>query len=525
MKGAAPKPKEDTSAKFATVSRGPLQVKVVETGTIDAAKTVEVKGRVSGRLARLLVKEGDMVQKGQLIAVVDPQETELTVEQNRARLRGAQTGVDRAAIEIAQRRISAKAAYDQAVARKEQLRVELSAQPTLTRVAITQAKADLEGLFRERDRLLKNGQPNSRTAGQSSVDEAQSNYDNVKLEYDRTVELAAKGYVAGRDVDNAKLQLELASTRLRSAKDQYARLESSLTAELAKVNEQIRNAQAALVRANANSVQDRVKVEEYNSALAAVSQAGAALRDVEVLGKQREESRATVDQIRSVLSDSERQLRETEIRAPMSGIVTKKLIEEGELVTGLSTFSSGTSIVRIEDRSSMRVMLDVNEIDVARMTLGMKAEVEVDALPSEKLQGAVMKIAPSSKASGTATAAASSGTDAVVKYEVEILVTSAPGALRSGMSAKCSFFVVDRKDVLQLPAEFVGQEGDKHFVDLALPETAKPEAKPERKTVTIGSASGSVTEITSGVNVGDKVQRPEFKGPARKGAMDFGGGG
>src|SRR5689334_7272302 len=61
----------------ATVSRGDVVNQVVETGTVDAVKTVELKSRVSGRLAKLLVDEGDHVTQGQLVAVIDPLETKL----------------------------------------------------------------------------------------------------------------------------------------------------------------------------------------------------------------------------------------------------------------------------------------------------------------------------------------------------------------------------------------------------------------------------------------------------------------
>src|SRR5437870_3640895 len=79
IKSATAKKSTDNAV---TVSRGDVVNQVVETGTVDAVKTVEVKSRVSGRLAKLLVDEGDHVTVGQLIAVIDPLETKLLVDQN-----------------------------------------------------------------------------------------------------------------------------------------------------------------------------------------------------------------------------------------------------------------------------------------------------------------------------------------------------------------------------------------------------------------------------------------------------------
>ena len=504
-----------------TVTRGDLSVKVIETGTIDAVKAVEVRSRASGRLAKLLVDEGQTVQQGQLIAVIDPQEIGFLVEQNEAQLRGAQSGVKRSTVEIEQRRLSSRAALVQAEKRVAQLREELKIQPTLTSASIRQAKAALASATQAKSQLISSTHPNRRTAQQQVVDEAKSSYDNAQREYDRIVDLERKGYVAGRSLDNAKLAIDLARTRLNAAQDTMARLEADLRLDLSRADESVKQAQAELDRANANQIQDVVKKREFESAIAAVTSARAALRDVEVLQASRDQSRATVSQIGSVLRDSRRQLRETQIRAPMSGIVTKRYLEEGELVTALSAFSAGSSIVRIEDRQTMRVKLNVNEIDVARLAKGLTAKVDVDAIPDKSLNGRVTKIAPASIALAAQSMAqgAAGSTDAVVKYEVEIVLDQTDPKLRSGMSAKCTLEVLRRDKVLLLPIEFVGKDKEGRFVMLA---PATPTAKPVRKVIRAGASSGAMVEIIEGVKEGDKVVRPAYTGPPRAGFMQFG---
>lgn len=517
---ATEKPAEGT---VGTVERGALKVTVVETGTVDAREAVEVKSRVTGRLAKLFVDEGDTVRKGQLIAIIDPQETRLRVEQDQAQLRGAQSSVDRASLEIEQRRVTAEAAYRQALARLAQLEMEARAQPALTNAAIRQAETSLESARQERERLTRSIHPTQRTNAQAAVDEAKANFDNADLELKRQSELAGKGFVAGRSLDTAKLTYNLAKVRLDTARDNLSKLEAQLRAEIAKQDEAIAQAQAELVRAQTNRMLIGTKRQEVASARAEVSRAKAALNEPAILAKQRDQGMATVAQLRSVLSDSERQLGETEIRAPYDGVVTVKGLNVGELATGLSTFSSGSTIVKIEDRSRMRVKLDMNEIDVARLSLGMTAKVEVDALPNAKFTGHVRKIAPASKAAsqtGQATAAASA--DAVVRYQVEIVLDSTDAKLRSGMTAKCSMDVQKKDSTLLVATEFVGKEKDKAFVMLA-PDPKDKTAKPKRQDVFIGSASGSKTEILSGVEEGTKLVRPPFNGPERKGAMQFGG--
>lgn len=514
-KGKEPKP----VAKTATVEKGDILVAVVDSGTLDAAKVVELKSRASGRLKRLYRDEGDVVRIGELLAEIDPQETQLKVDQDSAQLRGAQSSVGRSSIEIAQRRIAARANFEQSKARLAQLELELKAQPTLTSSAVTQASSALAAARQERDRLRTSIHPNARTAASTALREAEANFANAQKEYERQLDLLEKGYVAARTVENAKLSLDLARARLDSARANFDRTDGQLALEMSKSDEDVRRAEAEYKRAMANRIQDGIKREEYLSAIQDVEKARAALQDVDVLIKSREQALATVSQLQSVVGDSQRQLRETKIFSPISGIVTKKFVQEGELVAALSGFSSGTSILRIEDRSAMLVKLNLNEIDVAKLTKGMEAKITVDAFPEASFTGIVSKIAPASNNLTAAAIGQSSQADAVVKYLVEIRLSTPDPRLRSGMSAKCSLNVINKKGVLRLPVEFIGKDAEGQFVMLA-PEAQG--AKSVRKKVTVGATSGSMIEIVSGLVSGQVVAKPEYKGPDRKGFMEGG---
>jgi len=513
--------KEDMNG--ATVKRGSLSVKVVETGAVEAIKSVEVKSRVTGRLKQLFVDEGDMVKAGQLIAIIDPKETKLRVDQDEAQLSGAKSGVDKAELEIQQRKITAQAAYDQALSRVRQLVLELKAQPTLTKAAITQAQTSLQTAKEERQRLIDSSHPTQKMSAESSRQEAQANYDNAQSDYKRQQDLEAKGFVSGRTLEVAKLQIDVAAARLNTAKVNLAKLDAQLHSELRKSEEQIRQSQAEVLKAETNRMQDKTKLEEYRSAVSAADQSKAALQDAAILEQGRQQSMATVRQLSSALSDSQRQLGETEIRAPISGIVTKKSLQVGELATGLSTFSSGSTIVKIEDRTAMRVKLDVNEIDTAKLRLGMVSKVDIDALAGQPFTGVVTKIAPASLESATG----APPSDSVVKYQIEIRLNGTNPGLRSGMSAKCTMEVVSRKNVLLIPVEYMGKDGEKSFVDIAPALVAgkvDPKAEPKKEYVVRGAATGSDVEILSGVAEGTNLVKPVYTGPKRKGAMEFGPG-
>src|SRR3954464_2352694 len=79
-----------------TVQRGDVEIKVVETGSIEPLRKVDVKSKAGGRISRLFVDAGSIVQAGQVIATIDPQEINNQVEAIRAQMAGAQARVEAA---------------------------------------------------------------------------------------------------------------------------------------------------------------------------------------------------------------------------------------------------------------------------------------------------------------------------------------------------------------------------------------------------------------------------------------------
>src|SRR5436190_19405279 len=78
------------------VESGRIVAKVTATGTLSALVTVQVGSQVSGRIQQLFVDFNAPVKKGQLIAKIDPQLFEATVEQARANSAAAQGNLSKA---------------------------------------------------------------------------------------------------------------------------------------------------------------------------------------------------------------------------------------------------------------------------------------------------------------------------------------------------------------------------------------------------------------------------------------------
>ncbi len=121
-----------------------------------------------------------------------------------------------------------------------------------------------------------------------------------------------------------------------------------------------------------------------------------ALQDLESATQNVEAAKYIVQSSQASVNEALENLRLTEIEAPMSGIVSKLDVEEGETVVGTSQMQ-GTEMLRIADLSNMEVRVDVNENDIIRISEGDTAIIDVDSYSymDKTFKGVVTQIANS----------------------------------------------------------------------------------------------------------------------------------
>ncbi|MEP0765408.1 MAG: efflux RND transporter periplasmic adaptor subunit [Fimbriimonadia bacterium] len=509
-----------------TVTRGELVVDVVESGTVEAVRAVEVRPRTGGRVASLLVEEGQMVRAGQTLATVDPQETQLVVAQVRAQQRSALSRLQEAGIRYETDQRSTSADLRQAEASYRQARQELETQPKLTEAALDQAKAAMDAASQDLVELQDAIFPQERLNADRAVDDARANLEQRRAEHMRVSNLVAKGYASARELEAAKALFDTAQTAYVSAVKARELLDKQQPVRLKAAEERLKQAQASYRQAQANTYVVQLKKEALQIAEANLAAARARQQNVRATREQVDQARAAVDQVGSQLADAERQLNETEIRSPMNGMATKRYVQVGDLVTALSGFSAGTPVYQIADLSELRVRLQVNEVDVARLREGQDVEITADALQGVKFEGRVHRIAPASE--GAAVTAVTA--DTVVKFEVEVRLRDPDPRLKPGMTAKCRIITGRAKNALLLAAEAVGKETGKDvYYGLLLTgkqvkdkKTGKMVPETRRVPLQIGLKGVTQYEIVSGAKEGDKFAKAPFTGPKRKPMNVFG---
>ena len=182
------------------------------------------------------------------------------------------------------------------------------------------------------------------------------------------------------------------------------------------------------------------------------------------------------------------------VRSPLSGIVLNRDTDEGSAVIPISSASGGTVIMTLGDISEMHFRGDVDEVDVAKIRVGMPVRVHVDSYPDRVFNGELIRISPLGKKK-----------EDVVNFEVRVKFLDDTSPLRVGMSADAEIVIQERKNVLFITEGAIERKDGKAYVYLFDPTTETGKRKKEIKT---GISDGIKTEVVEGLKEGDKVVMP-----------------
>jgi len=394
----------------------PPEGTVFASGTIEATE-VDVSTKVGGRILRLLVREGDDVQAGQVIAVLDGKELDAQVlqaqgayEAAQARLaellRGArEEEVRQAQAQLGQAQAAAEGARRTLVTAEEMFAKakELAAQVVAAQTAYEAAESAYHQA-KARLALVEAGtRPEQIDQARAAVEQAKAQALNTMQEAERAQNLYASGAISRQQLDSAVARRDATQAALAAAE---ARLAELLAGARTEEREQARAAEAqarAQMEGARRSLQvardlyrDRLATRQqmelastqYRTALEAVGVARARL-DLLLAGATEETiraARAQVEQARGALEAAKAVREYLTIRAPVAGKVILKVAEQGELV------AVGAPVVRIANLDRVWLRVYVPEPDM-RVKLGDRAEVSVDAYPSRRFDGKVTEIA------------------------------------------------------------------------------------------------------------------------------------
>jgi multidrug efflux pump subunit AcrA (membrane-fusion protein) len=142
------------------------------------------------------------------------------------------------------------------------------------------------------------------------------------------------------------------------------------------------------------------------------------------------------------------------VTSPMGGVVIKKGVELGETVTsGVSSFNAGTVLFTVADLGSLLIKVNLNEVDIAKVTVGQPVQITLDAYPQKVFTGKVRFIAPAAKL-----------VEKIKVFEVEVAIDELGAAFRTGMSANVEILGEKRDKAVSIPLEALQKKDGKVVV-------------------------------------------------------------
>ena len=240
---------------------------------------------------------------------------------------------------------------------------------------------------------------------------------------------------------------------------------------------------AGEVLAQIDELEARAQVEISRVALqdaeTAYERAKASLENAIVSQEVYDQAFSAFESAKAQLAGNEIQLGYTRITAPFDGLIIQRAVKFGETVT------AGQQLFRISDFDPLLCVIGVPERDLARLSIGQPAILQVEAFPDEQFRGRVLRISP--------VVDAATGT---IRVTLEV---NRQGRLSPGMFAGVRLVTDVREEALIMPKRALSLESlaDSVFV--------VEDGAAYRRNVTLGYEEDDRVEVTSGLDRGDRV--------------------
>jgi HlyD family secretion protein len=273
----------------------------------------------------------------------------------------------------------------------------------------------------------------------------------------------------------------LAEQQLADAQRQLDALQHPTPQKLAAAEAKVAQAQAQLNQLLGGTPNDvavsQTTVEQRQAALDALK-APPAEKDLA-------QAEANVAQAEANLAKAKLNRQQAQLVAPFGGTIAAINVKVGDTVGS----ANSTTAIALVDTSSFHVDVNISEADLARLKVGQPVEIELDALPGQKLSGTLDYIAP------TATVEQN-----VTTYRAQVNLQPTDQPLRVGLTAAVAIITDRRSDVLLVPNGAIRETDSGAQVSVRRGNQATP------VSITTGLVGDSFTEVTSGLKEGDVVE-------------------
>lgn len=481
-----------TSYVTAAATKGTIVISVSGSGQVSASDQVDIKAKDSGDVIYIGAENGQQVAKGKLLLQVDNSDAQKTVED-------AKINLDQAKIELekmqglqtavgALRGVKEKAldaltkSYEDGfntvsnaflnlptvmsglneiffsnVLSKNQQNIDWYVDQMSNLGAAAKAvqyKNDVNSLYlsakEKYDQNFDDYKATSRNSDTASTESLISEtYDTIKMIADTVKESVNYIGFVSDTLKNNSVSVPSAITTYQSSLNSYTGTTNTYLLNLLSTKDTIQSGKEALIETDFSIADQEIKVKQ---------------------------AQQTLDEAINKLADYS-------VYAPFSGTIAEFNFKKGDTISNGATVATLVSNQRIAE-------ITLNEVDIAKVKIGQKANITFDAISDLNIAGTVIDI----DTLGTVS-------QGVVNYGVKIGFDDQDERIKPGMSVSTAIITDVKQDVVMVPNSAVKQQGGIFYVEIMTASSTTP----RQQVITEGLSNDTMVEIISGLEVGEEV--------------------
>lgn len=473
-----PVPPTPTPVKLTyTVQRGDVTDALVLTGRVAATRSQDLFFKQEGYLTQVHVQSGDMVDRGQLVAEIDPGTLPSKISEAQSRLATLQESIalnaQRSQLDVR----SAELALEEARSQLVQLqRPPSEFEISSARLAIEQSRTGLDDTRRSAS-LAKTQAQRSMEQAANAVRDAQANYASIYHNPTGNTELEQM-----EALEKAQRAIENAQFNLANAQANYEAARENEISSIQRAERQLESSEMALEKLM--TPRDPAEVE---AAQRAVNQAQLRL-DQARLRLSNPDQQLSVQQTQREIAQLQEQLEERRLYAPFAGQVTEVIVQPGDQIAAFEP------IVNIMDPANFEVVVDeVLDEHLTRIAVGQEVTLSFPRYPQQSLPGTIRRLPTSPLLSNPS-----------ARGEPYLRVAFDHGDLALAMSEPTEVLITfsHKADALWLPPEAVRSFDRRSFV------VRQEGDQQHRVDIKVGIVTPDRIEILESLEEGDVVVEP-----------------
>lgn len=311
----------------------------IEASGIVENNSINISSEITGTIDELLVKEGDIVKVGQVIATVNNSSLKIQYDQAVSTL------------EIGQKNM-------------ELIESKLADYDSINISLIEQAKRAFLATEGEYERLLEGASNEEIQQGEEALNQANANLIFIESNLNNSEELLENGAISQKQYDEMELSYDLALAQSNSAKAKLDFIKSGASnATIKTVSNKKLQAKAA-----------------YGLSISKGDM------EIEQLQNQFEVAQIQVEQAKNLSSQLKSEIDKLTIASPIDGILNLLTVNKGELT------SLGKVVAEIYDTKNTEIKVYVSEKNIGYIKVGQRADIFTDSDTSKAFVGKVIRI-------------------------------------------------------------------------------------------------------------------------------------